>query len=232
MKFLIQTTSINGHIIPATEDAYQVIEDMKYKEWHDGTPLTETIIIHSDRMDYGRDVCPVGAVEFVHSYMLENEIPIPPAVDVQVHFPTLTPTRYYSNPNIDKEYFIKDAINVKGLEPTITKEVDWPRVSSGKLLCLDVVDYLSEYRIFILNSDIIGLKHYIGDIYAFPPATFVKQLAESLPNFTGTIDIGQTLDNWNVIEIHNAYSCGLYGQKHKVARWLWTWWFRYCSKVN
>lgn len=77
-----------------------------------------------------------------------------------------------------------------------------------------ILDIVSEYRCFVLNNKIIGVKHYKGNPYkALNESTILSMLKDftDSPN-AYSLDIGITRDNKNVlIECNNAYSSGNYG---------------------
>jgi len=85
------------------------------------------------------------------------------------------------------------------------------------------VNFLSEFRVFVHNGDIIGVKHYAGDPLVFPDPAVVKKIviaSRSLGHKACGIDVGvahfperpelirtPTL----LVEFNDAYSLGSYG---------------------
>ena len=97
-----------------------------------------------------------------------------------------------------------------------------------KMLCSEVVDFLSEWRCFILNREIIGIRHYKGDKTITCSRDTIKQAVEKCRNFPSayTLDFGVTGDGRTLlIEMNDGYSIGCYGlndvlyAKFLYARW-------------
>ena len=82
------------------------------------------------------------------------------------------------------------------------------------VVCSDVVDFVSEYRAFVLESEVLGLRHYKGDFRVFPdPAVIDSAVAtySSSPTAYG-IDFGVASDGRTLlVETNEAYSLGCYG---------------------
>ncbi len=95
------------------------------------------------------------------------------------------------------------------LEPTI-------RFSARmKLLASEVVNFLSEWRIYVLRSEVIGIAHYAGDAFRYPDPEVVQSAIHDYkpeaPVAYG-IDFGITEDGRTLlVEVNDAYSLGAYG---------------------
>lgn len=104
------------------------------------------------------------------------------------------------------------------------------------------INILSEYRVYVHDGDILGVKHYYGDWSIIPDKKFVEEVVKNYkpsPIAYG-IDIGVTIayDSYNtefgkqkyykpfVIEVNDACNLGNYGLdsihygEMLVARWL------------
>jgi hypothetical protein len=85
------------------------------------------------------------------------------------------------------------------------------------ILCSDVVEWLSEYRVFVIRGSIVGTKHYAGDSSITVDESIVKQAIELLEQSQqktaaygvdfGVLATGQTA----VVEWNDGYSLGSYG---------------------
>lgn len=82
------------------------------------------------------------------------------------------------------------------------------------ILCSEVVNFISEYRGFVLNGKLIGLKHYAGD---FRKMIDVSQVESAIKDYKdapsaysidfGLIDDGRTL----LVEVNDSFALGSYG---------------------
>lgn len=79
--------------------------------------------------------------------------------------------------------------------------------------CADPVNFIAEYRGFILNGELLSLRPYRGNPLAFPNPNVVKSALSAYRGpaaFSmdfGVTDTGQTL----VVEINDSYALGAYG---------------------
>lgn len=96
-------------------------------------------------------------------------------------------------------------------------DLTWLPVKEGKSFFVSEVipDITSEWRVFVLNGDVVDMRRYMGSPFASaPPESFVKNAVTAWTRAPGayTLDIGMTPTNIPfVIECHNFVSCGLYG---------------------
>lgn len=80
----------------------------------------------------------------------------------------------------------------------------------------DFVNFISEYRIFITNGNIVGISNYCGDPLIFPNKfilnKMVKEAYESY-NLAGfSVDVGITDDNRTLlVECNDGFCLGNYG---------------------
>jgi hypothetical protein len=86
--------------------------------------------------------------------------------------------------------------------------------------CSNVVNFVSEYRCYILNNEVVGIKHYKGDFREFPNLSVLDVILKSYigPSAYG-IDLGvivsQTESTSNkttsLVEINDGFALGCYG---------------------
>jgi hypothetical protein len=82
------------------------------------------------------------------------------------------------------------------------------------VLCASVVDFVSEYRVFILHGEAIGCRHYKGDFRLFPDFSVVDA---AIAKFTESpaacaMDFGVTRDGRTLlVEVNDGYALGCYG---------------------
>jgi hypothetical protein len=85
------------------------------------------------------------------------------------------------------------------------------------LLCAEVVDWLSEYRVFVVRGEIVGIRHYAGDPSiaidqqsVVDSVRILEQSRETTVAYAidfGVISTGQTA----VVEWNDGFSLGSYG---------------------
>lgn len=83
-----------------------------------------------------------------------------------------------------------------------------------KILVSDVVKFVSEYRGFVLDGKLIGLKHYAGDFKLMIDADKVEAAIKQYKSapVAYSIDFGLTDDGRTLlVEVNDAFSLGCYG---------------------
>jgi len=84
----------------------------------------------------------------------------------------------------------------------------------AKILISDVVDIVSEWRVYVINGQIKGVKWYLGDHLTFPDKNFIIDAVyeyKSAPSAYG-IDFGVLKNGETVlIEANDGWSLGNYG---------------------
>lgn len=91
-----------------------------------------------------------------------------------------------------------------------------------------VVDFKSEYRVFVRYGQILDVKHYWGNPLVFPDSKVIQRAIgdyTSAPDAYG-IDFGVTSDGKTLlIEVNDAWALGCYGlESHLYAKFLLTRW--------
>lgn len=82
------------------------------------------------------------------------------------------------------------------------------------ILCSEVVNFISEYRGFVLEGKLVGLKHYCGD---FKKMIDASQVEAAIKDYRGapkaySIDFGLTEDGRTLlVEVNDAFALGNYG---------------------
>lgn len=136
----------------------------------------------------------------------------------------------------DKHYpvFIKPAGKAKEFVPGVVKsrkDLDMffhNLPEETHVFCSSVVNFVSEYRCYIINGEIKGIKHYFGDFFIFPDAQKIKDMVRTYTNApagysldVGVLDTGETV----LVECNDGWSLGNYGLEPNlyvsllVARW-------------
>lgn len=204
--FLLQKEyieTIDGYIIKSIMS--------EYANWY----LDKFIVEGDDYTLLKREkLIPVGNLLFVQKYLSTKMKPI----EVPEELRKFLNREYYILKGKDipdefknENYFFKDADTLKkwnnSLNPyDLALDDDTNYVVSKRII------FDSEYRIFIYDNEILGIKNYLGDILIFPDIDYIKNI---INNYEGpnayTLDIGIHNGKTDLIEIHPFVSCGLYG---------------------
>lgn len=244
--FIIQVDELG---VPVTEDGWQVIQVIKFQNWRfrDNPTFVDKIMLSATPVKDAPHGCPVGTVEFVHEHMrlagMEPPRPlnVPPGAEhlgMRRFYPDARSLQraYKTHPN--QAVFVKSALEVKSMDGMCA---EWPVVvkmmkasSPGSFQVSDYINNLTgdEWRVFVKKStylDILDKRRYSGDSDIMPDACVVKSFVDALVHIVPSnfsFDIALTTDGaWVLIEVHHAYSTGLYGMDSKLlSQWLWSWW--------
>lgn len=93
---------------------------------------------------------------------------------------------------------------------------------STELYCSAVVEWLSEFRVFVVNSKIVGMKNYSGNPDILPDMEFVENTIRDFENSEERtaaygIDFGILKDgDTALIEWNDGYALGSYGLEKEI----------------
>jgi hypothetical protein len=222
MKFLIQT--IDSRV--EHDFSSHLLDSLRfYREF-------KKVDIEYDLSDHilegsCKDYIPVGGVEFINEFFKEKRgIDLKPINVPECLFPysnrkivNLQRKEYGRIPEIfqdDRRLFIKCNNTVKHkMLLNSYRVVDSKFINSDNVQVSEIIEVEAEYRCFIYEDKLIDVRRYSGDFTLFPDIAIVRKMIEvykpKSPK-TYTLDIGINKDGVNfVIEVHDFYSCGLYG---------------------
>lgn len=80
--------------------------------------------------------------------------------------------------------------------------------------CSEPMEFISEYRCFVLRGDPIGLRPYFGDPLVLPDPDIIREAVESFSDgpMGYAMDFGVTRDGRTVVvEVNDGYAIGAYG---------------------
>ena len=225
MKFLIQT--INGEI--KHDFSFTLIESITYQNWLRGDNSFEYVL--SDEITTP-DCIPIGSVEFVSQYIKHYfNLDIKP-----INIPNELIGKEFTNRDVfngtDKDIncvkFIKSNDKIK----SFTEISDY--APKGNYQISDLIEIESEYRAFVYKGELVGLKNYSGDFTKFPDIDKIKKMIsayESQP-IAFTLDVAISNNETVIIEVHDFFSCGLYGfAEHKILPYMFSKWFYNYVKI-
>lgn len=133
--------------------------------------------------------------------------------------------QFESENNIINQYFIKPlAKNRKKFTGhVVSRFVDLIRTSGlpddEVVWTSSVINLLSEYRVFVHNKQIVGMKHYKGDYLLFPNANVIRDMVNMYTDcpVAYALDIGlQHVNDFSdlrtvLVEVNDANALGCYG---------------------
>ena len=178
-----------------------------------------------DSLDLTKDDIVCGSIPIVRRVFdrLEVEQPEVPSIPKELEsfcgrricYGTLKDIHYHDN----KSLFIKPQKISKLFTGHVVSSFKDLIKTSGfpmetEILISDPVDFVSEYRGYVLNKKLIGLRHYKGDCTIFPSSFLIQ---EAIKQYTSdpiaySIDFGITNQNKSLlVEINDAFALGNYG---------------------
>jgi hypothetical protein len=206
MKFLIQTYKKQVK----HDFSFTLLESINYQnEWHNrGIKFKLT-----DNKFYP-GYTPIGSNQFVLSY-LEKYYGLTPK---PVNIPKELLKKEYTNRNIifgtEKDVtankFVKSVDKIKFFTEYVMNPNNVP---PGNYLISDIIEIGSEWRAFVYKQELIGLQCYSGDFTLFPDVVTIHNMISEYKTapIAYTLDVGVCKNKTFIIEVHDFFSCGLYG---------------------
>ena len=153
-----------------------------------------------------KDHIPVGSVEFVEQLIGARK----PHYYPEWAKPIIR--RKLSNKFFGEICFVKPNDRYKAFDGFIT---DVPYEYEGDLVYSEVVNFIDEWRIYVVNGEKICSWWYKGNEETSNKNPNGPELDLDIPeNFTGTIDVGLTKEynGLELVECHEPYAIGWYGE--------------------
>lgn len=185
--------------------------------------------------------CPIGTIEFVEKYLvtyfpncagtamrplnvpdcfLDNKMNTGRKV-INVLLSDVTSNDSSNNEN-SPIYYIKDNAHIKSPlngRKTIEQACADGLIDFQASSIIKDGHNASEWRCFIHNGEVVDVKHYMGDPFAFPDMdtvinSYMYQLGDTLREGTLDVYVDPYDQETYVMECHRFFSCGLYGFDH------------------
>lgn len=239
MKFLIQT--INKKVVH--DFSFTLLESIRYINWlYNSNDYKYKLVekVDYNNIDKLKYYIPIGTVEFVSEFIKNvhnKEVKpwnVPQCLFNFAHRKIINGTKE----DIKDLCFVKsnDRIKAKLFDPETNKHVDLTGIYNNNI-CFDEGNYQiseliqidSEWRCFVYQNKLVGLQNYGGDFTLFPNVDVILSMINKFENqpIAYTLDVGVNERGTFVIEVHDFFSCGLYGfANHKIyinmlTRWFW-----------
>lgn len=185
----------------------------------------------------------VGSIENTNVFLGKLGLPpkkalnIPPELDYDWYLQRkvwiTTMGEFKKDPTIP--IFVKPAGRAKEFVAGVVTRMDSKQFFFNKIkddcpvLVSEVVDIISEYRCYVIEGELKGIKHYMGDFRVFPDVPIIEQAIREYKSAPAgySIDFGVLRNGRTVlIECNDGFSLGNYGLSDSVyvkllsKRWL------------
>jgi len=229
MRFLIQT--FQGRV--EHDFSFELMKGCEFNNWK---TFTEDFKYRwTDHKVYSNYI-PVGSVEFVSYYLMKyyglQPSPINIPEELMKELFLRRDVKYGTEKDVEDGKFVKSHDQIKGFVEILDGR---NHVKPGNYLISEVVDIESEWRVFVYNGKIVGLQNYSGDFMTFPNIDMLKAMVMEYKNCPPayTLDVGINKRGTFVIEVHDFFSCGLYGfTAHSILPFMFSRWFHWYIKQN
>jgi ATP-grasp domain, R2K clade family 2 len=226
MKFLIQTYNTEVK----HDFSFALIQSIEFQNWLD---KTNDITYEFTDVEIKEGYIPIGSNEFVCDYLefLHDLRPKPKNIPDQLLQDRFTLRNVINGTvkDIKGEKFVKSNDTIKAFTEICTT------APPGNYQISDVVEIDSEWRSFIYKGELVGLQNYAGKFDMFPD---VNKINEMIKKYTDqpiafTLDVGIYNNETFIIEVHDFFSCGLYGfTEYKILPFMFSRWFNEYLKNN
>ena len=248
MKFLIQ--KIDKEI--QHDFSFTLLESVRYQNWFQRKNAVSVKYVNCYANDgvwffkpFHENYVPVGSVEFVLSWMKRFGVPTPNPINIpdELNEPFYTYRPVINGNHMDIEdlvhgkWFVKSATNFKGFAEVlrIDDNHSWS-IPAGHYQISQYVDIQSEWRAFVYNGKLVGLQNYSGGFSTFPDMRTISHMIHNYKSapVAYTLDVGVNDHETFIIEVHDFFSCGLYGfADHTIYPYmLYRWFHEYLNKNN
>lgn len=220
MQFLIQTNSA-GRI--EHDFAFTLMESVRYNNWLNNNKAMEILLTDCNMFP---GYIPIGSVEFVCDYLRKYYHRFPGPINIPDELMGLEFTgRNVINGkhhDIQGRKFVKSNSIIKMFTEICTE------APCGNYQISDVIDIDSEWRSFVYNGELVGLQNYGGEFDMFPDVNKIKEMIAAYKSapVAYTLDVGIVKGDTVIIEVHDFFSCGLYGfADHRKLPFMFERWF-------
>lgn len=219
MKFLIQT--LNGRV--KYDFAFTLMESVDFLRWFRNDKEIDFVLTDGDLIE---GYIPIGNVKFVSDYLEKFYGKRPKPINIPIE---LLDKRYTgrtvingTEKDIVGRKFVKSNDKIKSFTEFCTSAPE------GNYQISDVIEIDSEWRAFVYNGRLVGLNNYSGAFDIFPDPVKIREMIgvyETRP-VAFTLDVAVCNRETYIIEVHDFFSCGLYGfDDHNILPFMYSRWF-------
>ncbi len=223
MKYLLQIKQ--GEI--ADVEVFNARDLLKRRSWYSEYVLIDLNELKRTKEDYS-DWIPIGDIPFVQAWLKKYKgvdkmppIEVPEVLREEKYLGRSYDIVSFEDLELKGYKFIKDIDKLKqfsfiGNLGTLDKEDTGLFVSKNYLIS-NVVEIISEYRVFVSDMSIKAIQFYDGDCTVFPDVNLLKEmitkyyLVQNRPK-SYTMDVAVLKNGRTIIlEVHPVTSVGTYG---------------------
>ena len=241
MKFLLPSK------IPQFDFQFQLIASQDYWTNFKHNPLEivycDEYVNFEEAYKHGRfnDHCPVGSIEFCNKHGI-NTIPRNIPISLK-EYAVGTVTNDITDRMLDgiNKWHVKSNSVIKHPDNGIYSIHNLPPFINYQAVEFIEDGFESEYRVFVLDGNIVDIQNYAGDLWTLPDKYTVEKMIYQFEHTKGesvppayTLDVGVYLNKTYIVELHDFYSCGTYNfnDHYRFPMMLWVWWNWYRRKYN
>lgn len=218
MKFLIQT--IKGKV--KHDFSFTLLESIDFQNWiRKDKSFKASFTDELTKPGY----IPIGSVEFVSKYLNDyyGLIPKPKNIPIELIGKNWTGRNVINGTEKDiiGEKFVKSNDKIKSFTEICSI------APQGNYQISDLIIIESEWRAFVYEGKLVGLKNYSGEFDIFPNVNKIKAMinAYKAQPIAFTLDVAINNNDTVIIEIHDFFSCGLYGFTEHFLPFMFSKWF-------
>jgi hypothetical protein len=180
---------------------------------------------------------PIGSVEFVSEFLQHfyGLTPKPINVPEELFSPQFSHRPIYNGTEADVlklngRWFVKSNDKIKGFTELLLCDRNhvWG-IPKGNYQISAQISIESEWRAFVFDKKLVGLRNYAGEFTKFPNVYTIESMIRAYKSapVAYTLDVGINSNGTFVIECHDFFSCGLYGFDDHAKlplmyhRWFW-----------
>jgi hypothetical protein len=220
MKFLLQ--KIDGEI--RHDFVFTLLEAIRFRNWFNkpekiiyGFYNTTGNQTEFKFKEIHRKYIPIGSVEFVTSFIYQFYGRIPKPINVPKELFGYAGRDIINGSKMDLfsltgKFFLKSNDKIKGFSD-ISNINNVSQIPAGNYQISEYIIIDSEWRAFIYQNKLVGLQNYSGEFTKFPSVNKINAMIKHYKSapIAYTLDVGVNDNGTFVIEVHDFFSCGLYG---------------------
>lgn len=248
MKFLLPTK------VPQFDFQFQLLASQDYWTNFKNSPLlieyTDSSVNfeHAYAHGYCNDYCPVGSIGFCNKHGIKT-IPrnIPPQLKDYACGLVLS-SKNEMEDSISC-WHVKSSDQIKHPKNGMYSDISKIPFEDRHFQAVEWLDcgFISEWRVFVLDGNIIDMQNYAGDIWTLPDKKSVECMVYAFEHAKGsncppayTLDVGVHQDDvglkTSIVEVHDFYACGTYSLNdhyhYPIMLWGWWNWYRRSCKTH
>jgi len=247
MRFLIQ--KIDKQI--RHDFSFTLLESIRYMNWSSINDDADVVVKYLDYIDFENEnwnwifkpfhqhYIPIGSVEFVTAWFKQFHDHKPLPVNVPEELFGYVERGIFNGPHYDLDdligkRFVKSNDQIKGFQLIIDNT--YP-LAEGNYQFSELIEIDSEWRAFVFKGELVGLQNYSGNFKMFPNVSHIEMMIKDYKSapIAYTLDVGvfNYCDTF-VIEVHDFFSCGLYGfSDHRILPFMHSrWHYEYLNKLK